>query len=175
VNVEYRHLKENRILRENGIRVLPIARQTKRFDGDQALGSVDAHANAHDILVTFGSDYLQTLGGKFFVFLDVEGAPSLSQAYYTGWANTLTEYSSAATDGAVALLPCVYGTQFDCETWSAVANAVAAGVDCHGAWVARWRHHGCYALDEWDDVQFCRKYRFHVRFSAGSMLTTVME
>ncbi len=80
--MEYRHLKENRILRENGIRVLPIARQTKRFDGDQALGSVDAHANAHDILVTFGSDYLQTLGGKFFVFLDVEGAPSLSQAYY---------------------------------------------------------------------------------------------
>jgi len=29
-NVEYRHLKENQILRNNNIRVLPIARQTRR-------------------------------------------------------------------------------------------------------------------------------------------------
>ena len=151
-NVEYRHLKENRILRENGIRVLPIARQTKRVDGDAALGSADANANGHDILVTFDSGYLQTLGGEFYVFLDVEGTPSLSQAYYTGWANTLSEYSSKATGGAVTLLPCVYATHFDSLTWSAVADAVAAGVDCRGAWVARWRHHGCHALDEWDDV-----------------------
>jgi hypothetical protein len=152
-NVEYRHLKENAILRENGIRVLPTARQTKRVDGDEAVGSADAIANAHDILVTFGADYLQTLGGEFYVFLDVEGAPSLSQAYYTGWANSLTEHSSAATSGAVTLLPCVYATQSDSATWSAVSAAAAMGVDCRGAWVARWTHHGCHALDEWDDAR----------------------
>src|SRR5215470_10217040 len=85
--VEYRHLKENRILRANGIRVLPIARQTARVDGNEAAGAADASANAHDILATFGADYLKGLGGEFYVFLDVEGAPSLSQAYFTGWAN----------------------------------------------------------------------------------------
>jgi|SRR5215470_3062065 len=151
-NVEYRHLKENRILRENGIRVLPIARQTKRVDGDGAAGAADASANAHDILATFGADYLKGLGGEFYVFLDVEGAPSLSQAYFTGWANALTGESSGATGGAVTLLPCVYATRFDSVTWSAVAAAGSAGVDCGGAWVARWTHHGCHVLDEWDDI-----------------------
>jgi hypothetical protein len=149
--VEYRHLKENRILRTNGIRVLPIARQTTRVDGNEAAGIADASANAHDILATFGADYLEASGGAFYVFLDVEGAPSLSLDYYTGWANALSAQSSAATDGAVTLLPCVYATRSDASTWSAVATAASAGVDCLGAWVARWTHHGCHVPDEWDD------------------------
>src|SRR5215831_2171057 len=48
--VEYRHLKENRILHDSNIRVLPIARQTRRVNGTQAEGSVDAEANADDFL-----------------------------------------------------------------------------------------------------------------------------
>src|SRR5438876_1550658 len=38
--VEYRHLKENQILRDKNIRVLPIARQTKHVNGTQAQGSL---------------------------------------------------------------------------------------------------------------------------------------
>jgi hypothetical protein len=41
-NVEYRHLKENKPLRENDIRVLPIARQTKKVNGSVSDGSTDA-------------------------------------------------------------------------------------------------------------------------------------
>ena len=55
-NVEYRHLKENQPLRDNNIRVLPIARQTNRVSGTQADGSADAEKNANDLLSTFGAD-----------------------------------------------------------------------------------------------------------------------
>src|SRR5215469_18955835 len=99
--VEYRHLKENQILFDNDIRVLPIARQTKRVDGTVADGSADATANAEDLIKTFGQEYLASQGGKFFMFLDVEGSPSLSLSYYSGWAQTLISYSSAVTGGAV--------------------------------------------------------------------------
>ena len=150
-SVEYRHRKENQPLRDNSIRVLPIARQTKRVKGSLDDGSNDAQANAEDIIETFGSDYLASQGGRFFVFLDVEGSPSLSQSYYTGWAQALKARSSAITNSAVTLLPCVYATQSDTTTWAAVAAAANAGVECNGAWVARWRHHGCAPLDEWDD------------------------
>src|SRR5215467_15339023 len=51
-NVEYRHLKENKILRANNVKVLPIARQTKRVDGSIAQGSSDAEANVEDLLST---------------------------------------------------------------------------------------------------------------------------
>src|SRR5215510_2232327 len=56
--VEYRHLKENQILSDNNIRVLPIARQTKHVNGTQALGSADAEQNVEDLITTFGKDYL---------------------------------------------------------------------------------------------------------------------
>ncbi len=150
-NVEYRHLKENQPLRDNNIRVLPITRQTRRVKGSQNDGSNDAQANADDIIETFGSEYLAAQGGEFFVFLDVEGSPSLSQAYYTGWAQTLAAHSSARTGGAAILRPCIYAPQGDRATWQAVADAGNAGVDCRGAWIARWRHNGCATLDDWDD------------------------
>ena len=150
--VEYRHLKENQILRDNNIRVLPIARQTKRVNGAQSDGSADAEDNAEDVITTFGSDYLASIGGKFYVFLDVEGAPSLSQAYYTGWAQALIAHSRDFSDGKVTLLPCVYATRSDDSSWRAVAAGAAAGVPCGGAWIARWRRHGCTALLDWDDA-----------------------
>ena len=42
-SVEYRHLKENQPLRDNNIRVLPIARQTNRVSGTHSDGSADGH------------------------------------------------------------------------------------------------------------------------------------
>jgi hypothetical protein len=149
--VEYRHLKENQPLRDNQIRVLPIARQTKRVDGTQADGSADAEDNANDVIATFGADYLANLGREFYMFLDVEGSPSLSQAYYSGWAQTLAAHSVSATGGRVTLLPCVYATRSDNTTWAALAAAVAGGTICKGAWIARWPAHGCQPLPEWND------------------------
>jgi hypothetical protein len=151
-DVEYRHLKENQILRQKNVRVLPIARQTKRVGGTQAQGSLDAEANVEDLIITFGRDYLSSQGGKFFMFLDVEGAPSLSAAYYMGWAQTLVSHSAAITNNGVQLLPCVYATQLDDPTWQAVASCAEQGVQCGGAWVAHWVHRGCHNLDDWQDA-----------------------
>jgi hypothetical protein len=131
--------------------VLPIARQTKNVDGTQANGSADAEANADDLLATFGPDYLASLGGEIYMFLDVEGSPSLSRAYYTGWSQTLVAHSSSQTGDRVEVLPCVYATRADNATWSAVAAAVAAGAVCEGVWVARWPSHGCQPLPEWNN------------------------
>lgn len=89
--VEYRARRENQALRERNIRVLPIARQTRHVDGTQALGSTDAQLNVEDLIKTFGVDYLKSQGGTFIMFLDVEGAPSLSTDYYVGWARTAVD------------------------------------------------------------------------------------
>jgi hypothetical protein len=149
--VEYRHLKENKPLHNNNIRVLPIARQTKNVSGTHADGSADAAQNADDLIATFGADYLASLSGEFYMFLDVEGNPSLSQAYYAGWAQTLPSHSSSATSGRTKILPCVYATQSDHSTWSSVTAAVGTGARCMGAWIARWPASGCQQLPEWSD------------------------
>ncbi|HXC89242.1 MAG TPA: hypothetical protein VNV18_03670 [Stellaceae bacterium] len=141
--IEYRHLEENQLLRANGVRVLPIARQTLRVNGSAADGNADAKANVEDLILTFGTDYLAEQGGQFLMFLDVEGAPSLSAAYYEGWANELTARSQSFSGGRVTVLPCVYATFADHATWQAVAASTAAGVAFHGAWIARWLTTGC--------------------------------
>ena len=148
--VEYRHLREGPILRDNNIRVLPIARQTKRVAGTSAQGAEDAKLNASDILLTFGADYLKSLGGKVLMFLDVESAPPLSQAYYEGWASTLISYSQSLSEGGVTILPCVYGVQSDNATWNAIASAAGQGVACHGVWIAHWKWRGCRNVPAWD-------------------------
>src|SRR5947199_7889676 len=104
-NVEYRHAQENSILRTKNIRVLPIARQTKRVNGTEAQGTADATANVDDLIATFGTDYLASQGNQFLVFLDVEGDPSLSAAYFTGWAQALVDHSSKTTKDKVTFLP----------------------------------------------------------------------
>jgi hypothetical protein len=149
--VEYRHLKENQPLRDSNIRVLPIARQSKNVNGSQANGSADAETNADDLLVTFGPDYLASMSEQIYMFLDVEQNPSLSEAYYTGWAQTLISHSARQTGGRVTILPCLYATQADTATWSAAVNAVSKGAVCKGAWIARWPSSGCKPLPEWDD------------------------
>ena len=149
--VEYRHLRENQPLRTKNIRVLPVARQTGNVNGTVSDGSQDAAANAEYLIQTFGADYLATQGGQVLMFLDVEGAPSLSAPYYRGWAATLVAHSRDFSNGKVTLLPCVYGTQADDDTWRAVAAAVGPAVEFHGAWIARWRVRGCNDLLEFND------------------------
>ena len=56
------------------------------------------------------------------------------------------------TNGSGNLVPCVYATQSDNSTWTAVAAGAASGVPCGGAWIARWRFDGCHALEDWDQT-----------------------
>jgi hypothetical protein len=148
--VEYRQHREDSILHQNRIRVLPIARQTQRVDGGEENGILDGRLNVEDLIATFGGQYLASQGGRFFMFLDVEGSPSLSIEYYRGWARTLSSHSGALTRGAVVVLPCVYATRSDAITWDVLVDADKQGVPCEGVWVARWRHHGCRQLLEWE-------------------------
>jgi hypothetical protein len=114
-------------------------------------GIADGVANAQDFITTFSPDVLASQGGQFLMFLDVEGppAPSLSQYYFSGWAQGLAQEARAISGGRVQIIPCVYGTQSDVKTWSAVAAAMSAGVACHGAWIARFRTGKC-TMGEWE-------------------------
>jgi hypothetical protein len=139
--VEYRHDVENACLRAAGIRVLPIARQTNHVAGSEAEGQTDGCENAADLVATFGAGYLRSQ--NVFLFLDVEGAPSLSVAYYRGWTNGLAS-------AEIAILPCVYATQGDTATWKALAEACEAGAACSGLWIAHWGSHaGFVPLPDW--------------------------
>ena len=83
------------------------------------------------------------------VFLDVEGSPnpSLSVAYYKGWADGLAQTAQAA---GVKLLPAVYGAQGDSATWTHLAQAVSNGAACEGTWIARPGTLGCHPLKPFD-------------------------
>jgi len=150
-SVEYRHATESQPLHAAGIRLLPVARQTAHVSGTGEQGIADGNANAEDFITTFGAELLASQGGKFYMFLDVEGSPSLSAAYYAGWAQGLAEAAESLSGGTVQMVPCVYGTRSDTATWSAVAEAMAAGTPCAGAWIARYFTGQC-AMGEWDDA-----------------------
>lgn len=139
---EYNHQAEDPVLAQANIKVLPIAQQTANVNGTEARGIADAQLNVADILATFPLAHLVSQGGEFLMFLDVEGvsaaAPSVSVAYYTGWAQTLVNFSRSQTNNAVTLLPCVYARQLDTVTWNHLVTANTNGVPCHGAWVARF-------------------------------------
>jgi hypothetical protein len=150
-DAEYRHAVENLPLNQAGIRLLPIARQTNHVNRGTQQGIDDGMANAEDFISTFGAGLLAAQGGVFCMFLDVESTPSLSLEYYTGWAQGLALESQALTTGTVQVLPCVYGTQSDAATWGAVQAAMAAGIPCQGAWIARYYTGSC-ALTDWDDA-----------------------
>lgn len=149
-SVEYRHATENEPLNAAGIRLLPVARQTNHVNGSQDQGLTDGSANAQDFIITFGAEVLAAQGGQFYIFLDVEGSPSLSVDYYVGWAQGLAQEAQSLTGGSVQMLPCVYATRSDTTTWSAVEQAMAAGAACHGAWIARYYTGQC-EMGEWSD------------------------
>ena len=150
--VEYRHAAENQLLNAAGIRVLPVARQTENVGASAAQGAADGAANARDFIVTFGLSVLVAQGGSFYIFLDVEGNPSLSTAYYTGWAQGLAAEAQTLSSGSVQILPCLYGPQGDTTTWSALGAAMNAGAPCHGAWIARYPA-GDGATIDWSDAE----------------------
>jgi hypothetical protein len=149
-SVEYRHAKENQPLNQKGIRLLPIARQTGQVNGSLDHGIADGVANARDFIATFSAQVLASQGGQFLMFLDVEGPPlpSLSMDYFSGWARGLAQEALAASGGPVQIMPCVYGAQSDVKTWTAVAAAMSSGVECHGAWIARFRTGRC-TMGDW--------------------------
>jgi hypothetical protein len=129
---------ENGFLRSEGIRLLPIARQTGHVGTDAETGSIDARRNVHAILECFPAAYLAGADPNVLIFLDVEPAVSLDPGYYAGWSSTITTYSDQVSGSSVKFKPAIYANARDDRTWNALARALAGGSLCFGVYVARY-------------------------------------
>lgn len=152
---DYQPAQENAILRRNGIRLLPIARQTARVNLTATAGAEDAVANVDAYFAAFNLDYLAASGRELLMFLDVEGTsdanPNLSVDYWLGWSATLTRYSERQSRARVKLLPAVYCRQNQAATWQAIVDADRLGFPAAAAWVFRSRTDACSKpIPEWD-------------------------
>jgi hypothetical protein len=129
---------ENGFLRRNGIRLLPLARQTGHVGTDSATGSIDARHNVDAIFEAFPAAYLAGSDPNILVFLDVEPQVPLDPDYYAGWSSTISTYSSQSSGGSVKFKPAIYANTRDGRTWTALARALAGGSLCFGIYVARY-------------------------------------
>jgi hypothetical protein len=129
---------ENNFLRINGIRLLPLARQTGHVGRDSATGSIDAKQNVDAIFEAIPAAYLAGSDPNTLVFLDVEPEIPLDADYYAGWSSTIASYSSQVSQGSVKFKPAIYANTRDDQTWSALARALTGGSLCFGIYVARY-------------------------------------
>jgi hypothetical protein len=136
--IQYQPAQENPVLRAHGIKVLCIARQTNRIGGTSADGVADAVNNMAALVDAFGASYLASLGMAPLIFLDTEPSPNptLSAAYYAGWAGALQNQGPVSGATRLTFTPGVYINRSDTGAWTALANAMHGGTPCHGAWVA---------------------------------------
>jgi hypothetical protein len=139
---EYSASAESSLLRNAGIKVLPIARQTANVGGTEQQGYTDGVKNVNDLILTFGSSKIPSAGAYFF--LDVEYGTPLSAEYYFGWARGIMSTSDYVT-------PCIYASRSDTTTFKALEKALTDyGMGCNGLWIAGWFGSGCYSLPDWD-------------------------
>jgi hypothetical protein len=142
---------ENELLNSNRIKLLPIARQTPAVGGSDADGRGDAQKNVSALFEALKPAYLYGAAPDVLVFLDVEGAPSLSPAYYAGWSDELQTQGALHSGNTVTLHAALYMSQGDAATASALTSAVAAGALCAGAWIARYDPDVCGPAPAWND------------------------
>ena len=137
-NEQYQGKKENNFLNGLGIRVLAIGRQTTEVGGSEAVGKAAGRRNTDALFEAFPSAHLAANGKEFLFFLDVEPTHPMSTEYYTGWANEVIARSQSLSGGKVTILPAVYVNYGDKTTYKNLKNAMTAGVQCLGLWVARY-------------------------------------
>lgn len=141
---------ENAFLRANGIRVLPIARQTALVGRDAAQATLDAQNNVAALFEVFPASYLSGADPDVLMFLDIEQDTPVSADYYGAWSDTLVSEAARLSSGRVRLHPAVYCGCKDTVTWAALNAAIAAGAACDGAWIARYYYPGPQP-HAWDD------------------------
>ena len=122
-----------------------------------------------DLIETFGAPSGRHWAG-IPVVSDVEGSPpsnpSLSAAYYAGWAQTLSSYSQQKAASRFTILPAVYASRDDTQTWQTLQQNVAP---CHAIWIAAYGSNSP-GLPGWDVSQTTPQGRSsRARFWHGSM------
>jgi hypothetical protein len=143
---------ESQFLNSNGIRVLPIARQTRAVGTDQATGRAHAALNVQALFEAFAPSYLYGADPDVLMFLDVEQGTPLSQGYYSGWSDELVKQGSARSSGTVNLHPAIYMGQANTASAAALNAAVSSGSICAGVWIARYWNNTCAPPADWDDT-----------------------
>lgn len=141
---------ENAMLRGQGIRVLPIARQTGNV-GQASKAQNDAIHNVAAIFEAFPASYLSGADPNVLVFLDVEKHTPMAADYYETWSATVISEAARISNQRVGFHPAVYGSQGDDVTWAALKRAMDSGAPCDGVLVARY-YYPTPAPRPWDDA-----------------------
>lgn len=129
---------EGGFLRANGIRLLPVARQTGNVGGTAAAATKDASNNVAAIFAEVPPSYLSGADPDLLVFLDVEQNSPMSAEYFSAWSATLTDEGARQSNQRVRLHPAIYSSQSADNTWAALRAAMVNGAVCDGAWIARY-------------------------------------
>jgi hypothetical protein len=129
---------ENGFLRANGIRLLPVARQTGNVGGNGAIAVKDATNNVAAIFAELPPAYLSGADPDLLVFLDVEQDSPMTAEYFANWSATLIAEGAKQSGQRVRLHPAIYSSQSAAATWDALRAAIAGGAVCDGAWIARY-------------------------------------
>jgi hypothetical protein len=141
---QYQAGQESPFLKQNNIKVLPIARQTPNVSvPDQNLGHSDGLQNAAAVIASFGATNLSGMP-EVAVFLDAEIDNPLSHIYYLGWSAGLIQGGAPN----VNFLPCVYAHHNDKPTWSEVGTAMGQGATCGAAWIV-FMDSGTFPIGPW--------------------------
>ena len=136
--------EEASLFKELKVKLIPIAQQTPKVAGSALDGAAHAAVNVYKFISRIGVDHLAKNGSEYLMFLDVEGAPSLSADYYTGWSKTLVSASRDQSERRFTIVPAVYARPRDDETWTALSEAHRMGAEpCRGVWTARFHFNAC--------------------------------
>ncbi|MGZ4779130.1 MAG: hypothetical protein ACXV5L_08020 [Thermoanaerobaculia bacterium] len=152
---DYSPMRENVVLFREGIRLLPIARQTMRVGGTIEDGLADGDRNVDAFVNAMGPDYLAAQGRQWLMFLDVEGTssrnPTLSLPYFIGWSNALAQRSADRSGGRFEIRPAIYCRQSNEDTWCVLAHSADLGHAVDGAWIFRSHSDACESeVPDWD-------------------------
>ena len=136
--------EEAALFRELNVKLIPIAQQTPKVGGTALEGAAHAAVNVYKFISRIGVDHLAAHGDEYLMFLDVEGSPSLSAEYYTGWSKTIVAASRDQSERRFTILPGVYARPRDTKTWESVRDAKRLGAEpCRGVWSARYHFNAC--------------------------------
>jgi hypothetical protein len=133
---------ENKILRQNNCRLLPIARQTNLVGGTKAKGAAHAALNVAALFEAIPPSFLHAADPDVIMMLDIEPGGDVSAAYWTGWSAALMAKSQELSGGTVTVNPGIYlNSKSNGASVEAINTAIAGGATCAGMWVARYPLH----------------------------------
>jgi hypothetical protein len=153
-------------LQKYGIRVLPLAQQTMRFNDIDAktkstydTGIADGICNADAFITVFSITPDDSNSYHIFLNIEIDQQTPVNSEYFKGWTVGLTKGVQKA-GRKISLLPAVYiGTTGSIESWKALEIAVAdLGKPLSAGWIARYGkgYTGkpalkCKDIDRWRD------------------------